>query len=54
MDNFDDLSYLQDELNSIEANTDCGYTHEELWEKLFNQIQKQKDKHEHSRRKPKR
>ena len=43
MDNFDDLSYLQDDFYSIEANTDCGYTHEELCEKLFNQIQKQMD-----------
>jgi hypothetical protein len=30
----EDLSYLQDELNSLEANIDSGYTHEELWSRL--------------------
>jgi hypothetical protein len=30
----EDLSYLQEELNSKEANEDCGYSHEEIWSYL--------------------
>ena len=34
-ENFEDLSYLQEELNSKEANEDCGYSHEEIWDELI-------------------
>ena len=33
----EDLSFLQEELNSEDANEDSGYTHEELWDNLEKQ-----------------